>query len=896
MLRARVTRTRFIVVCAALLFVVSVGTVGVLRSTNAKAAASTLAVSGNHLVDNGKTVILRGVNRSGSEYACWQGYGFFDGPSDDASVAAIAAWGTNAVRVPINEDCWLGINGINPTYAGANYQAAITAFVGRLRSHGLYVLISNQTAGPGTTVATTILPMPDADHAPTMWASVASAFASDKGVIFDLYNEPHDVSWSCWANGCQVTGGVNFVTPYQAAGMNSLTAAIRGTGATNVINIAGLSWSYDISGWLANRPSDGQLIAGIHNYGVSGWDTPAIWDNIYAPTALQVPVIFGEMGFDGYIEKIMPWADAHGIGYLAWTWDTWGNQEALISNYNGTPTTYGTGFKNYLAGLPTTTPTPSPTPTPTPSPSPTPAGPTVSSVAPNNGPTGGGTSVTITGNNFTGATAVKFGTAAAGTFAVNNATQIMATSPAGSGTVDVTVTTPNGTSPTGAADHFAYTSSCSAGSTPVTLTASSTSQYSLANSDGSTWQEISAANLRLYCNPSASQSTLLTANADLFTANVGFNQDLGIFVSDNGGADQRLAWKESGGYAGTFSPNAAFIQYLFNMTSGHAYVFKLKWKTNKPASGATIFAGAGSGTFSPTSLVAETFPSAPMFAVSTMQYTLTNSDGATWQAIDAAHLNVTLSPGANGTAVLGGNADLFTGNAGFNQDLGIFVSDNGGADGLVAWKESGGFAGTFSPNAAFAKATYPVSSGHTYVFKLKWKANRNAMGATIFAGAGSGTFSQTSLFVGGIAAGANPYSAVSTSQYGLANSNGTTWQPIDAALNVTVAPGADTNSILGGNIDLWTANAGFNQDIGIFVSDNAGADALLAWKESGGFAGTFSPNAAFVQATYHMTSGHTYVFKLKWKTNKNASGATIYAAAGGPAPFSATRLVVELTG
>jgi endoglucanase len=409
-----------------------------VQEARAAASASTLSVVGNHLVDNGSVVVLRGVNRSGAEYACWQGWGFFDGPSDDASIAAIAAWGVNAVRVPFNEDCWLGINGINPAYAGANYQAAISGFVTRLRAHGLYVILSNQVAGPGTTQATTILPMPDADHAPTMWSSVATAFKGDKGVIFDLYNEPHDVSWSCWANGCQVTGGVNFVTQYTAAGMTSLTAAVRSTGATNVILIGGLSWAYDISGWLANRPTDGQLMASIHNYGASGYDTPTIWDSIYAPTALQVPVTIGEMGFDVYVEKMMTWADAHGIGYLAWTWDTWGPPQALVSDYAGTPTTYGLGFKNYLAGLPP------------------PTAPTVTSVAPSSGPTGGGTSVTIMGTNLTGATAVKFGVTAAATFTVNTATQITATSPSGSGTVDVTVTTPSGTSAPGALDHFTF--------------------------------------------------------------------------------------------------------------------------------------------------------------------------------------------------------------------------------------------------------------------------------------------------------------------------------------------------------------------------------------------------------------------------------------------------------
>jgi hypothetical protein len=268
-----------------------------------------------------------------------------------------------------------------------------------------------------------------------------------------------------------------------------------------------------------------------------------------------------------------------------------------------------------------------------------------------------------------------------------------------------------------------------------------------------------------------------------------------------------------------------------------------------------------------------------------------------WQTIDASLLSTTLAASANSTAVLGANVDLWTANAGYNQDVAIFVSDNGGADTLVAWKESGGLAGTFSPNAAFVKATYAMTAGHSYVFKLKWKTNQPAGGATIYAAAGGASFgySPTSLFAQTIASGANPYSAVSTGQYSLPNSDGVTWQPIDAALNVTVTPGADTNSILGANADLWTANAGYNQDIAIFVSDNGGADTLVAWKESGGLAGTFSPNAAFAQANYPMTSGHTYVFKLKWKTNQPAAGKTIYAAAGGPAPYSATRLTVELT-
>jgi len=88
--------------------------------------------------------------------------------------------------------------------------------------------------------------------------------------------------------------------------------------------------------------------------------------------------------------------------------------------------------------------------------------PTVTGVNPSTGPPAGGTAVTISGNNFTGTTAVKFGGNAAGAFSVVSTTQITATSPAGTGTVDVTVTTAGGTSAASGADQFSY---AAAGST-----------------------------------------------------------------------------------------------------------------------------------------------------------------------------------------------------------------------------------------------------------------------------------------------------------------------------------------------------------------------------------------------------------------------------------------------
>ena len=84
--------------------------------------------------------------------------------------------------------------------------------------------------------------------------------------------------------------------------------------------------------------------------------------------------------------------------------------------------------------------------------------PTVISISPSGGYTTGGTSVTITGTGFTGATSVFFGQTAASSFNVVSDTEITATSPQGSGTVDITVTKAGSTSATGTSDQFTYTS------------------------------------------------------------------------------------------------------------------------------------------------------------------------------------------------------------------------------------------------------------------------------------------------------------------------------------------------------------------------------------------------------------------------------------------------------
>jgi len=111
-----------------------------------------------------------------------------------------------------------------------------------------------------------------------------------------------------------------------------------------------------------------------------------------------------------------------------------------------------------------------------------PSAPTVTKVTPKTGATTGAASVTITGTNLTGATAVNFGTTPAAKFTVTSSTSITATTPAhAAGVVDVTVATPAGTSAITLADHYKFTplvtsvsptSGPGAGGTTVTVSGS----------------------------------------------------------------------------------------------------------------------------------------------------------------------------------------------------------------------------------------------------------------------------------------------------------------------------------------------------------------------------------------------------------------------------------------
>jgi hypothetical protein len=179
-------------------------------------------------------------------------------------------------------------------------------------------------------------------------------------------------------------------------------------------------------------------------------------DYLFDPNPLVtfggVDVTAGTLNGDGSITVTTP---AHAAGAVQVVVTTSGGSSA-----SGTGTTY-----TYVA--------------PTPAPS-------VTSLSPTSGSTAGGTSVTIKGTNLNGATGVSFGGVTA-TFTVNSATSVTATSPAGAaGAVQVIVTTPGGSSTSGAGSAFTYVTPTTPPTQPPPVTSPATTShgYWLVGSDG----------------------------------------------------------------------------------------------------------------------------------------------------------------------------------------------------------------------------------------------------------------------------------------------------------------------------------------------------------------------------------------------------------------------------
>ena len=338
------------------LMMIIISILNLFKTNNSQASdLQGIKVSGNLIVNSkGQPVKIAGVNKSGTEFACIQGNGFYDGTDLLGITKIIVSWKANAVRVPLNEQCWLNIN-VNPQYGGANYIKAIDDFVKILLSNNLVVILDlHWTSSIGK--ADHQEPMPNKKNSITFWQQVAKKYGSNSQIIFDLFNEPFPdnnqdttIAWTCIKTG--TCPGIN----YEVAGMQSLVDAVRNAGAKNIIMVSGPQYSNSLTRWLEFVPKDplNNLVASWHSYNFNLCNNQACWDKYIAPVLAKYPIIVGEIGENdcasNYITPLMVWLDKKGSHYLAWTFNSWdcSSGPALV-NAQYQPTNYGIGYKNHL--------------------------------------------------------------------------------------------------------------------------------------------------------------------------------------------------------------------------------------------------------------------------------------------------------------------------------------------------------------------------------------------------------------------------------------------------------------------------------------------------------------------------------------------------------------------
>jgi endoglucanase len=274
----------------------------------------------------GNEVWLQGVNAGGLETL----------PHDTqvikSVVVAIDEWKANCVRVPIKEEFWYGRSPYQKD-EGAGYREIIDQIVTLAANRAAYVVIDLHR-----------FRAPKQEHA-DFWKDFAAQYKDHPAVLFDLFNEPHGISWEVWKHGGFVATNAGtdesaFLTEaekkqnqgFESIGMQALVDAVRSTGAKNVVIAGGLFWCNDLSGitkgYALEDPSGNGVMYSWHTY---NWHTD--WDEKVLETLQKYPVLLGEVGADATKMSFIP-AEAQEDPYT-WVPDMLGYIQKHRINWTG---------------------------------------------------------------------------------------------------------------------------------------------------------------------------------------------------------------------------------------------------------------------------------------------------------------------------------------------------------------------------------------------------------------------------------------------------------------------------------------------------------------------------------------------------------------------------------
>lgn len=336
------------------------------------AMPAALKVAGNRLVDaaTGTPVRLRGVNCASLE---WDAAG--EGHIVQSVQTAVADWHANLIRLPLSQDRWFG-KGAEQSDGGVAYRALVKQIVDLCAARDAYVLLDLHWSNAGEWGESAGQHWHADKLSAVFWRDVAQIYRDHPAVMFDLYNEPHHVTWDEWLKGGEIQEHDDKTKEhwtYKSPGMRGLLDAVRSVGAANVVVASGINWSYELDGIAAGHaltdPRGRGVVYAIHVYPHEwerlGWETvPQVVARL-AAFAEKFPVLVAEFGSstkdwphpkewgastdESWNREFLAALETHG-----WNWAAWDFHPAagpsLIADFKGTPTPhFGALVKEVLA-------------------------------------------------------------------------------------------------------------------------------------------------------------------------------------------------------------------------------------------------------------------------------------------------------------------------------------------------------------------------------------------------------------------------------------------------------------------------------------------------------------------------------------------------------------------
>ena len=307
-----------------------------------------------------EVVLLRGVNRSGLEYAEPGDGGFLAaaGISRDEIGVIVGEWGANIIRLPFNQDWALNGRG---NFTAEDYRQALDNVVAWAAELGAYTLLDLQWLDADTEFGhnfdgsvNRVGPLPNSSSL-ELWRLLAERYRDEPAVLFDLFNEPHS-PLDDDANPISFVGddgSIQLSNPRAITARDwnrwaaKLVSAIREIHPSSLVFVSGIDWGFDFNDVRIDVPN---IVYSAHVYPNR---QRVEWSHRFGFVCVDRPLFVGEWGGGAddirWGSLLATYISRFACGWTAWSWADIPRLVGNAQSNDYTPTEFGNVVRSELA-------------------------------------------------------------------------------------------------------------------------------------------------------------------------------------------------------------------------------------------------------------------------------------------------------------------------------------------------------------------------------------------------------------------------------------------------------------------------------------------------------------------------------------------------------------------